>query len=89
MLTKQFLAAGHQVVATCRHPEHSAELVNLAKSSALVIYPLEVTDGESVDLLDKALRGKAIAGLSFLFRTSDPKHIRRRCRELERPREQG
>lgn len=59
-LTKQFLAAGQQVIATCRHPEQSTELAVLATSSSLVVYPLDVTDGDSVDHLSKALRGKTI-----------------------------
>lgn len=54
-LTKQFLGAGHHVIATCRDPAASLELRDLASVGSVEIHSLEVTDGESVDELSRAL----------------------------------
>lgn len=55
-LTRAYLARGEAVIGTCRQPENATEVLELAKAypERLNIYPLEVSDADSI---------KALAGL--------------------------
>jgi len=59
-LTKRLLASGNKVIATTRHPNQSAELAVLGRSTLLTISQLDVTDSDSVDRLNNELSGITI-----------------------------
>lgn len=56
---KQYLAEGHTVIATCRHPEKATDLQAL-KNGRLEILPLEVQDPKSFVSLKQALADRPI-----------------------------
>lgn len=58
---KQYLAAGWQVIGTCRDPAAAGELRSLAEGSdALQVYPLDVSDSSAVEALAAQLSATAI-----------------------------
>ena len=60
-LTKQFLAGGASVIATCRAPDAAADLHHLRQSTSnLTMETLDVTDEASVNRLAVALDGVPI-----------------------------
>jgi NAD(P)-dependent dehydrogenase (short-subunit alcohol dehydrogenase family) len=58
----QYLSAGWQVHAACRHPQAATELVDLAKRRAdlITVFAMDVTRRESVTAAAAGLRGQAI-----------------------------
>jgi NAD(P)-dependent dehydrogenase (short-subunit alcohol dehydrogenase family) len=58
-LTRRFIRGGYRVVATCRNPGAAQALRDL-NSSNVVIYQLDVTDGQSVSELCRSLREQTI-----------------------------
>lgn len=54
-LARQFLSSGIQVIATCRDPDQSTALNNLASQGPLVVHKLEITDETSVLRLQSQL----------------------------------
>lgn len=59
-LTKRFLDAGSRVLGTYRDLDYAKELAKLAKSSALSLHRLDVSDAQSVDHLRDKLRDMTI-----------------------------
>jgi len=59
-LVQVFLAKEARVIAACRHPAQAQALQTLAKSTALEILPLDVTDEASVTNFIASLAGKPI-----------------------------
>jgi NAD(P)-dependent dehydrogenase (short-subunit alcohol dehydrogenase family) len=57
-LTRQFLQAGHHVIAGCRQPDKAAEL--LASPGSLELAQLDVGDAESVRLFCQQLGTRAV-----------------------------
>lgn len=60
--TRQYLAAGHRVIATARNPETAEGLQawHQAHPDQLTLYPLDVTDAASRKALSKAVGDKVI-----------------------------
>ncbi len=59
-LTRQFLQAGHHVVAGCRQPAHAAELHKLTAAYSLEIIELDVGAADSVSLFCQQLGTRAV-----------------------------
>lgn len=60
-LTKRYAAAGHDVIATARHPTKAEALNALAKSSGgITVLPLDVGNEASVSALGKTLAGRVL-----------------------------
>ena len=59
-LTKLFLCADKHVVATCRNPEASIELQDLADAGRLNVFQLEVTDSDSITNFCDSLAGQLL-----------------------------
>jgi NAD(P)-dependent dehydrogenase (short-subunit alcohol dehydrogenase family) len=59
-LTRRFLEAGKRVIATSRAPGASRELGSLASYGPLSVFPLEVTDADSVAALASRLSGETV-----------------------------
>lgn len=62
-LTRQYLEAGWRVHATCRHPEQSLALTQLAAGGhggRLSLHPLDVTDWHQIMGLQAVLRGQPL-----------------------------
>ena len=58
-LTRELIRRGWRVSATCRKPEHAADLKTLAAThAALIIERLDVADNHSIDALATRLRGQ-------------------------------
>ena len=63
-LTRELIRRGWRVSATCRKPEHAADLKTLAAThAALIIERLDVADNHSIDALATRLRGQPIDAL--------------------------
>lgn len=56
--TKQYLADGWKVIATCRQPEQAEALAQL--TGDLEVQPLDVTDFARVEALGRELHGQAV-----------------------------
>ena len=61
-LADKFAMMGHEVIATCRHPDGARELweVESEAKKRLTIHQMDVTDTESVNRLSKVLAGETI-----------------------------
>jgi len=57
-LTREFLQAGHHVIAGCRHPDQAADL--LASSGSLEIAQLDTGDAGSVSLFCQQVGNRAV-----------------------------
>ena len=57
-LTRQFLQAGHHVIAGCRHPAEAADL--LASPGSLELAQLDVGDAKSVSLFCQQIGKRAV-----------------------------
>lgn len=58
--TRQYLAKGWRVFATCRSPESATELNTLSSNKRLEVMPLDVTDEQAIIQLKTNLAGKAL-----------------------------
>src|SRR5215469_190245 len=59
--TRQYAARGDTVIATCRHPEHAAELQALAAANkTIIVETLDLTDDAAVRSLATKYHGKPI-----------------------------
>ncbi|MEM7219722.1 MAG: SDR family oxidoreductase [Pseudomonadota bacterium] len=56
-LAERFIAAGHKVLATCRHPAEAGALQTLAQQGTLEVHALDVTDESGVRELQQRLDG--------------------------------
>lgn len=59
-LTRQYLAAGDRVIATCRLPAEAVELRQLAPQGPLSILALEIADELSTEAFRQAIGGTAV-----------------------------
>jgi NAD(P)-dependent dehydrogenase (short-subunit alcohol dehydrogenase family) len=57
---RQYSSDGWDVIATARNPEHSDDLVRLAKKKTVSLQALDVASDESAKQLAEALKGKPI-----------------------------
>ncbi|CAG9464189.1 unnamed protein product [Pedinophyceae sp. YPF-701] len=76
--TRQLLQRpNYQVVATCRRPENSAELQDLAAEhgSRLTVLPLDVQDEASIAAVARDVHARHAAGVDLLINASGVLHI--------------
>ncbi|MGY0216213.1 SDR family oxidoreductase [Endozoicomonadaceae bacterium StTr2] len=59
-LTRQALASGMRVIATCRDKNTASDLFSLCSNPALEVFELEVTNTESVKAFVQSLAGRTI-----------------------------
>lgn len=57
---RQYSADGWRVLATCRNPDDSAELLELARQDRVEAFFLDVSDFEAISALSEKLRGESI-----------------------------
>ena len=59
-LTRQILAQGHQVVATCRNPGEAGELNTLTNAGELQVVQCDISKPDDIAALVESLHGSTI-----------------------------